>query len=48
MEAFVFAQGSGPMYQLGKKSLFVRWVVVRVSMEIEVGVCGFTMDYMAQ
>jgi hypothetical protein len=39
MEAFVITQCSGPMYQRGKHSLFVRRVVVRVGMEIEVDVC---------
>jgi hypothetical protein len=48
MEAFVITQGSGPMYQHEKNSLFVGRVVVRVGMEIEVGVCGFTVDCMAQ
>jgi hypothetical protein len=38
MEAFVITQGSGPMYQRGKHSLFIGRVVVRVGMEIEVGV----------
>jgi hypothetical protein len=41
----VITQGSGPMYQRGKHSLFFGRVVVRVRMEIEVGVCGFTVDY---
>jgi hypothetical protein len=45
MEALMIIQGSGPMYQRGKHSLFIRRVVVRVGMEIEVGVCGFTVDY---
>jgi hypothetical protein len=45
---FVITQGSGPMYQRGKHSLFIGRVVVRVGMEIEVGVCGFTVDSMAQ
>jgi hypothetical protein len=48
IEAFVITQGSGPMYQRGKHSLFVGRVVVRVRMEIEVGVCGFTVDSMEQ
>jgi hypothetical protein len=46
VEAFMITQGSGPMYQHGKHSLFVRWVVI--CMEIEFGVCGFTVDPMAQ
>jgi hypothetical protein len=37
----MITQGSGPMYQYGKHSLFVRRMVVRAGMEIEVGVCGF-------
>jgi hypothetical protein len=49
MKTFAITQGSGPtMYQHGKHSLFVGRVVVRVGMEIEVGVCGFTVDSMAQ
>jgi hypothetical protein len=48
MKAFVIIKGSGPMYQRGKHSLFVVKVVVRVGVEIEVGVCGFTTDSMAQ
>jgi hypothetical protein len=44
MKTFVITQASGPMYQHGKHSLFIGRVVVRVSMEIEVGVCGFTVD----
>jgi hypothetical protein len=39
MKTLVITQGSGPMYQRGKHSLFVGRVVVRVGMEIEVGVC---------
>jgi hypothetical protein len=48
MEAFVMTQGSGPMYQCGKHSLFARRVVVGVGMEIEAGVRGTTVDSMAQ
>jgi hypothetical protein len=49
MKASVITQGSGPMYQRGKHSLFVgRVVVMRVGMEKEVGVCGFTVDSMAK
>jgi hypothetical protein len=48
MKNFVITQSSGPMYQCGKHSLFIGRVVVRVDMEIEVGVCGFTVDSMAQ
>jgi hypothetical protein len=48
MKAFVITQGSGPMYQRGKHSLFIGRVVVRVGMELEVSVCGFTVDSMAQ
>jgi hypothetical protein len=36
MKTFVITQGSGPMYQRGKHSLFIGRVVVRVDMEIEV------------
>jgi hypothetical protein len=36
------------MYQRGEHSLFIGRVVVGVGMEIEVGVCGFTVDSMAQ
>jgi hypothetical protein len=39
MKTFMITQGSDPMYQRGKYSLFVGRVVVRVGMEIEVGVC---------
>jgi hypothetical protein len=48
MKTFMITQGSGPMYQRGKHSLFIGRVVVRVGMEIEVGMCGFTVDSMAQ
>jgi hypothetical protein len=48
MKTFVITQGSGPMYQRGEHSLFIGRVVVRVGMEIEVGMCGFTVDSMAQ
>jgi hypothetical protein len=48
MEAFVITQGSGPMYQCGKHSLFAKRVVVGVGMEIEAGVRGTTVDSMAQ
>jgi hypothetical protein len=48
MKTFMITQGSGPMYQRGEHSLFIGRVVVRVGMEIEVGVCGFTVDSMAQ
>jgi hypothetical protein len=47
-KTFVITQGSGPKNQRGKHSMFVGRVVVRVGMEIEVGVCGFTVDSMAQ
>jgi hypothetical protein len=46
MKTFVITQGSGPRYQRGEHSLVV--VVVRIGMEIEVGVCGFTVDSIAQ
>jgi hypothetical protein len=36
-----WSHGSGPMYQRGKHSLLVGRVLVRVGMEIEVGVCAF-------
>jgi hypothetical protein len=39
MKTFVITQGSGPMYQREKHSLFIGRVVVRISMEIEVGMC---------
>jgi hypothetical protein len=48
MKTSVITQGSGPMYQRGEHSLFIGRVVVRVGMEIEVGMCGFTVDSMAQ
>jgi hypothetical protein len=48
MKTFVITQGSGPMYQRGKHSRFIGRVVVRVGLEIEVGMCGFTVDSMAQ
>jgi hypothetical protein len=48
MKTFVITQGSGPMYQRGEHSLFIGRVVVGVGMEIEVCVCGFTVDSMAQ
>jgi hypothetical protein len=41
----VITQGSGPMYQRGEHSLFIGRVVVGVGMEIEVGMCGFMVDY---
>jgi hypothetical protein len=43
MEVFVITQGSGPLYQRGKHNVFVRRVLVRVGMEIEVVVYGFTV-----
>jgi hypothetical protein len=48
MKTFVITQGFVPMYQRGKHSLFVGRVVVRVGMEIEVGVSGFMVDSMVQ
>jgi hypothetical protein len=48
MKTFMITQGSGPVYQRGKHNLFIGRVVVRVGMEIEVGMCGFTVDCMAQ
>jgi hypothetical protein len=48
MKTFVITQGSGPMCQRGEHSLFIGRVVVGVGMEIEVGMCGFTVDSMAQ
>jgi hypothetical protein len=48
MEAFVITQSSGRMYQHGKHSLFFGMVVVRVGMELEVGVCELMVDSMAQ
>jgi hypothetical protein len=48
IKTFVITQGSGPMYQRGKHSLFAGRVVVRVGMETEFGMCGFTVVCMAQ
>jgi hypothetical protein len=48
MKTFVITQGSGPMYQRRKHSLFVGRVVMIAGVEIEVGMCGFTVDSMAQ
>jgi hypothetical protein len=48
MKTLVITQGSGPMYQRGKHSLIIGRVAVRVDMEIEVGMCGFTVDSMAK
>jgi hypothetical protein len=48
MKTFVTTQVSGPMYQRGEHCQFIGRVVARVGMEIEVGVCGFTVDSMSQ
>jgi hypothetical protein len=48
MESFVITQGSGLMYQLVNRSLFFGRVVLRVGMEIEIGVCRFMVNSMSQ
>jgi hypothetical protein len=51
MQTFMSTQGSSPVHQCGKHSLFVERVVVvvvGVGMEIEVSVCGLAVDCMAQ
>jgi hypothetical protein len=48
MKTFVITKGSGPMYQRGEHSLFIGRVMMGVGMEIEVCVCGITVDPMAQ
>jgi hypothetical protein len=45
MQVIMIKQGTGPVHQREKHSLFVGRVVVGVGMETEVGMCGLAVLY---